>query len=78
MMDKEEHSGHGQSQEIQIGDVGHEKLVETNDEEWKSAWKEHHGKAVMCRDGRFGTVWRCEDDDDDNHAEKRKRRPESS
>ena len=46
--------------------------METDDEERKSAWKEHDGTVGVWSDGRGGTMWRYEYDDEDDPKEERK------
>ena len=37
-------------------DVDKDELVETDERVRKSAWREHHGKVVVWKDGRGGNI----------------------
>ena len=42
--------------EVHGRELGSEKLVETDEDEIRSAWREHHGNVLVLRDDRGGAA----------------------
>ena len=63
-----EHRYYGHdSMKLTRADVDKDELVETDEGVGKSAWREHHGKVVVWKDGRGGILWMYSYDDDEHN-----------